>query len=34
MNARTEPSRALPIRIPRFHPVRSFATDPDSESAT
>ena len=34
MNAVTVPSRALPTRIPRFHPSWFLATDSDSESAT
>ena len=34
MNAVTEPSLALPIRMPRFQPSWFFETDSDSESAT
>ena len=34
MNAVTEPSRALPMRIPRFQPSWFLETDSDSESAT
>jgi hypothetical protein len=34
MNAVTDPSRALPMRMPRFHPSWFRDTDSDSESAT
>ena len=34
MKAEIEPSRALPMRIPRFHALRVGSTVPDSESAT